>query len=180
MIDKPQLRKKALAERKLLTEEEFQKKNNSLIDQLQAFISKQDFQTIHIFLPIANNREPDMTSLFKQWWNEGRKIMVGKTDFKLKEMSHYWLTKSTMLEVNSWGIPEPVDARLANIQEVVLLVVPLLVVDKKGNRIGYGGGYYDKLLKQFRGQSLGLSLFPKVDHLEADPWDVPLDDILTA
>ena len=93
-------------------------------------------------------------------------------------MTHYWLTKNIKLETNSWGIPEPVDAESASFQEADLVIVPLLVGDKQGNRIGYGGGYYDKLLKGFRGQSVGLSLSPIVDQLETNSWDVPLDVIL--
>ena len=90
------------------------------------------------------------------------------------------MTQSTELVTNSWGIPEPVGAEAADFEEVELLIVPLLVGDKQGNRIGYGGGYYDKLLKAFRGHSVGVSLFAKVDRLDLDPWDIPIDVILTA
>ena len=177
---KDAIRKQALEARKSLSDAEFRKRNNLLVEQIQVLVVKEDVKTIHTFLPIVKNREPDMTSLFKEWWDSGRRIMVSKTDFKLKKMSHYWMTQSTELVTNSWGIPEPVGAEAADFEEVELLIVPLLVGDKQGNRIGYGGGYYDKLLKAFRGHSVGVSLFAKVDRLDLDPWDIPIDVILTA
>ena len=179
-MNKVFLRTKALQDRKSLSKEEFKKRNHSLLIQISQFVNKENLETIHTFLPIAKNREPDMTPLFEGWWQENRKIMVSKTDFKTKQMTHFWLTESTELETNTWGIPEPVDAESADFNDADLVIVPLLIGDKEGNRIGYGGGYYDKLLREFRGQSVGISLSPKVDHLDADPWDVPLHVILTA
>ena len=104
--------------------------------------------------------------------------MVSKTDFKTKYMTHYWLNQETQLETNSLGIPEPMNAEPADFKDAELILVPLLVGDKHGNRIGYGGGYYDQLLKDYKGHSLGLSLLPIVEEIDANPWDVPLDDIL--
>jgi len=104
--------------------------------------------------------------------------MVPKTDLQSKQMTHSWHTHDTKLEINSWGIPEPVDAQSADFNDADLVIVPLLVGDKFGNRIGYGGGYYDNLLKGFRGHTVGLSLFTLVDSLAVDPWDVPLEVIL--
>jgi len=178
MTTKSHLRSLALQDRQLLSEEEFQKRNNSLIEQLQKLVVENNLKIIHTFLPISKNREPDMASLFESWWKKGRKIMVSKTDFKSKQMTHYWLNPETELETNSWGIPEPVKAEPADFNDADLVIVPLLVGDKHGNRIGYGGGYYDKLLKGFRGRSAGLSLLPLVDRFETNSWDVPLDVIL--
>ncbi len=175
---KATLRKQALQDRKAFTDPEFEERNNSLIEQLSTFVTKENIQTIHTFLPIIENREPNITSLFEDWWSQGRKIMVSKTHMKSKKMSHWWLTHETKIESNSWGIPEPTNAQEANFNEVNLLVVPMLVGDKHGNRIGYGGGYYDKLLVDFRGQSVGLSILPLVAELETDLWDIPLNSIL--
>ena len=172
------LRKQALLDRQTLPEEEYQKRNASLVNQLKAFVVKSDFKTIHTFLPIVKNREPDVTYLFGDWWNDGRRIMVSKTDFKSKEMHHYWLTSTTQLKTNSWGIPEPINAESANYHEADLIVVPMLLGNKQGDRVGYGGGYYDKLLEKFKGQSVGLSLLPLVDKLETESWDKPLDQII--
>lgn len=119
-----------------------------------------------------------MTSLFEGWWENKRRIMISKTDFQTKKMTHYWYTSETNIEINSWGIPEPIDAKLADFQNAELVIVPMLIGDKKGNRIGYGGGYYDSLLRGFEGHTVGLSLFPLVDRLTTDQWDVPLNVIL--
>ncbi|MCP4457138.1 MAG: 5-formyltetrahydrofolate cyclo-ligase [Cytophagales bacterium] len=178
MSSKSQLRTQALVDRKALSSAVFEKKNKSLVQQLQAFVLKEDFKIIHTFLPIAKNHEPDMTSLFKGWWKEGRRIMVSKIDLKTKQMTHYWFRQETKLETNSWDIPEPANAKSADFNEVDLVIVPLLLGDMQGNRIGYGGGYYDQLLGGFNGQTVGLSLLPLMDQIETEEWDVPLDVIL--
>jgi len=177
-MNKALLRKVALDQRRLLPISEYRKRNSILCENIHRLIRENNFKIIHTFLPITKNSEPDVTSLFKEWWNEGRKIMVSKTDIKTKTMSHFWFEKTTQVKTNSWGIPEPLDAEPANFQATDLVIVPLLIGDKQGNRIGYGGGYYDKLLHGFRGQTVGLSLSPLVDQLETDPWDIPLNTIL--
>lgn len=173
------LRKRVLQERKRLSHAEYEKRNNLLMKQIQELIIRNEFKTIHTFLPIVKNREPDITSLFESWWKAGRQILVSKTDFQSKQMTHYWLTSQTTIRTSLWGIPEPIDARLADIKKAELIIVPLLIGDIQGNRIGYGGGYYDRLLKDFHGYSTGLSLLPQIDQIKTEDQDIPLDLILT-
>jgi len=178
MITKSLLRKMALHYRQLLSEEEYQRRNESLSKQLLAFIRERDAKAIHVYLPISKNREPDFTSLFPILWQEGRRIMTSRTDVKAKTQTHHWLEPNTQIVRSSWGIPEPENAAQANIDDADLIVVPLLLADKKGNRIGYGGGYYDRLLKDANARTIGVSLGSLVDELEVDAWDVPLQKVI--
>jgi len=178
MITKSLLRKMALQYRQLLSEEEYHRRNASLCNQLLAFIRENNFKAIHFFLPISRNREPDFTTLFPILWSEGRKIMASKTDIKSKIQTHYWLEADTKITHSSWGIPEPENAQAACIQQVDLIIVPLLLADKNGHRIGYGGGYYDRLINDVTAYTLGVSLGPVVDRLVIEGWDVPLQEVL--
>ena len=105
-------------------------------------------QTMHGFLSIAKNKEPDISPLFNKIWSEGMQLMVPKTDFMFKQLRHYYLDANTRLVENKKGIPEPIDAEEGSFEEADLVLVPLLVSDQQGYRIGYGGGYYDKLLAE--------------------------------
>ena len=93
-------------------------------------------------------------------------------------MVHFEINENTVFEENRLGIPEPVNENPIDSLNVELILVPLVLGDKKGHRIGYGGGYYDRLLKDHEGLKVGLSLFPLIDEIPADPWDVKLDKIL--
>ena len=97
-----------------------------------------------------------------------------------KTLTHYALTPETLLLVNHFGIPEPVQTknRKQKIGNFDIILVPLLAVDERGHRVGYGGGYYDRFLAQCRPdcQKIGLSLFPPVGRIDGvEPTDVPLD-----
>ena len=178
MESKAELRKAALTERKNLSSAQYHLLNQSLCNQLLEFIRFHDYSSVHVFLPIQKNNEPDFTSLFPQLWKDGVKIMVSKTNFRTKTMSHFWLESETTSTINELEIPEPIGAISANLSDAELIVVPLLLGDKLGNRIGYGGGFYDRLLPDFKGQTIGISLAPLVNELPTDDWDVPLNSIL--
>ena len=180
MSNKAKLRKEAFEKRKSLDAELFMSLNESLIRQLLDFIRSKNYQSIHFFLPIIKNNEPDFSEIFPLIWKEGRKIMVSKTNLKNKILSHYWLEPSTKIEVSSWGIPEPIDAQIASIDQAELIVVPLLLADRVGHRLGYGGGFYDKLLANYNGSTVGVSLLPPVENIPIEPWDIPLQKILFA
>ena len=53
------------------------------------------------------------------------------------------LTDSTRLRINNWGIPEPERGLIIDPKQIEVIFIPLLIFDKKGNRLGYGKGFYD-------------------------------------
>jgi len=88
---------------------------------------------------------------------------------------------------NRWGIPEPAArAGLRSPRALDLVIVPLVAFDRAGNRLGMGAGYYDRSFAFLRRRRwrrprlVGLAYaFQEVPRLEARPWDVPLDAVLT-
>ena len=88
----------------------------------------------------------------------------------------------TPMRENRWGIPEPAAGREIAPETIDLVLIPLLAFDRKGHRVGYGKGYYDRFLKRCRGDcmKLGLSFFEPVDSIyDAGEHDVPLDLCVT-
>ena len=76
------------------------------------------------------------------------------------------------------GIREPIGESYEGDFDAVIL--PLLAVDKRGNRLGYGGGYYDRFLKDKQGKKIAFCYdFQVVDKLPKEEWDVPVDEIIT-
>lgn len=95
--------------------------------------------------------------------------------------------QNSRLKNNRFGIPEPQYGMTLPAQRLDLVITPLLGFDHQGNRLGMGGGYYDRtfaFLKKSRSIKrpflLGLAFNnQQVDALDAQPWDIPLDGILT-
>lgn len=182
MISKPHLRKTILQYRKLLAPETFDSRNQQLLNLLGSFMEKQEVKSIHTFLAIRKNNEPDISPIFPNWWSKGMEIVVSKTDFQHKTLTHFILNKHSQLHTNKWGIPEPIAAEQVEIEtrDIGIIFVPLLLADKKGNRIGYGGGFYDQFLKTTKALKVGISITNPVDTLpQAEAWDIPLDYLIT-
>ena len=179
-IKKSQMRKVILQYRKLIDQAVYNNRNALLCERVDAFLQMLDFGKIHTFLTIRKNKEPDISSLNKVIWSTGKQIVVSKTDFEAHQMRHYLLTEGTRLKKNQKDIPEPVAAEETTIHDVDIIFVPLLVADDHGNRIGYGGGYYDQLLKETKAIKIGLSLSNPVDRIQqTDDWDILLDYLIT-
>ena len=84
------------------------------------------------------------------------------------------------LHPGTFGVMEPSKEHEVNCSEIDLMFVPLSSFDRRNNRTGYGRGYYDSVLTSGM-YKVGIA-YPEqqVDAIEADPWDVPLDQILVA
>ena len=99
-----------------------------------------------------------------------------------KELKHFMFTSKDHLKLNSWGIMEPIEGENIKPTEIDMVIVPLLAFDKKGNRLGYGGGFYDRFLSQCRPDvmKIGLSFFsPEEEDLPNEDTDIPLNFCVT-
>lgn len=180
MINKSTFRKIILQYRMLIGGVLHDQRNEQLCGVLTNFLEKRDLKKVHAFLSIQKNNEPDVSPLFEKLWSKNVQLIVSKTDFMFKQMHHFYLSHQTELVENKKGIPEPINAEEASIDDLDLILVPLLVSDREGYRIGYGGGYYDRLLKETKALKVGLSLSPPVDEiLQREDWDIRLDYLIT-
>lgn len=170
---KSDLRKQALTQRNALTEQEFAALNQKLLAQFKQ-LDLRAIKTIHIFLPIAQQKEPD-TFLIIDWLQQNLpeiEIVVPKADFNTGLLSHYIYTHKKDLLPNHYQIPEPQKAE-PFIGSPDLVIIPLLAFDQKGYRVGYGKGFYDRFLQDMETQKIGLSFFDAVAKIN----DVHLNDI---
>jgi len=92
----------------------------------------------------------------------------------------YWSTKDPLL-INKYGIPEPTSNKI-NYPNVLL--VPLVAFDKHNNRVGYGGGFYERYIKKLKKKkkiiTIGLAYsFQKVKKISTNKYDIKLDFIVT-
>jgi 5-formyltetrahydrofolate cyclo-ligase len=168
----------------LLTEIALQERNNNLLQHFISWDKIKDIQFIHTFLPILSQKEPNTWSFIHQSWEQGLPIswIVSTTNFQNKELSHFYLDKHTKLDTNKWGISEPIDAQICPIENIQMVLVPLLAFDKQGFRVGYGQGFYDRFLAKCpQTVKVGISLESSLEEsiTDKDPYDVPLDYCIT-
>jgi 5-formyltetrahydrofolate cyclo-ligase len=125
--------------------------------------------SVHLFLPIEKNNEPDLRPLLQTIFEERTDIRVATsvTRPELRTLDHFLITPETTWTENAMGIPEPVDADLVNPSTIDIVFVPLLACDKSGARVGYGQGYYDRFLEAVpEALRVGISFFEPIDTIE--------------
>jgi 5-formyltetrahydrofolate cyclo-ligase len=170
--------------RKQLDEETYRQANQRLYHQLFNFLSQINPGTVHCFLPILKNREVDTWPVISWLQEQHIRVAVSRSERESNVMQHFLLEETTRCTENAWGIPEPEGDKLVRIheQEFDLILIPLLAFDQRGERVGYGKGYYDRFLATCRPEAVkvGLSLFPAVENISDNtPWDIRLDAAVT-
>ena len=109
-------------------------------------------------------------------------MIIPKTDFENHRLENILLTEQTLLKKNDWGIVEPVEGIEVPESKIQIVFVPLLAYDTKGNRVGYGKGFYDGFLEKCSENTLkiGLSFFPPEEKIsDVYETDIPLDYCVT-
>ena len=135
----------------------------------------------HLFLTIAERKEIDTSFLLSILQGKDKKIVIPKVE-QNKRLSSYLLTDRTILKKNKWHIPEPQNSTLIPECYIDVVFVPLLAYDRKGNRIGYGGGFYDAFLRRCNPEviKIGLSFFPPLEEtIPVEEHDIALDYVAT-
>ena len=129
----------------------------------------------HIYLPIEEQKEVNTEYILHLLSGKDKEICISKSDFETRKMTHYLLTDSTKIKKNNYNIPEPVDGIEVPSNKIEVVFIPLLAFDKKGNRVGYGKGFYDKFLAECHPITIkiGLSFFEPEELIS----DVTTSDI---
>lgn len=183
-MNKAELRKLYLSKRSALDVQSLLLRNEQIKDLFLAYFHDFKIEAIHTFLPIPGkneiNTKPILDALRRK--NPKLKVVVSKSNLETFEMTSYLLQESTVLEVNRWGIPEPIEGVPFDDVKIDIILMPLLIFDKSGQRVGYGKGFYDRFLKKCRPGALkvGLSLEPPVHSIgDTDPNDVVMNYCVT-
>lgn len=139
-------------------------------------------QYFHVFLSIEKHFEVDTEYILHILAGKDKDILISKSDFETLKMTHYLLTDSTKITKNEYNIPEPVDGIEVPDSKIDVVLVPLLAFDKKGHRVGYGKGFYDRFLSQCKKEviTIGLSFFEAEENIsDIDLNDFALDYCVT-
>ncbi|MCF6515124.1 5-formyltetrahydrofolate cyclo-ligase [Lactobacillus sp. S2-2] len=148
---------------------------------IKKFINSEKFKNANtVGISISMGDELDTSKLIQFSLDHNKKVVIPKT-FSNREMEFYEFNNNTILEKTKFGVLEPVDAQLIFKDNIDLLLVPGLVFNSDNYRIGYGGGFYDKYLSDFKGKTISLvRQFQLIDNIEwnIDSFDIKVDELI--
>jgi 5-formyltetrahydrofolate cyclo-ligase len=180
--DKSRIRQDVLRKRDSL-DPDIRKAKDSLIKE--RLFSLAEFQQAPILFLFASFRSEVSTSAqIAEALTLGKRVILPSVDSLNKELRLYEIKELSELSTGYMGIPEPAVAeeRERDINDVTLVIMPGAAFDSKGNRLGYGGGYYDKLLSRLRRKIPLVALAYEeqlLDSLPTGPHDIRVHMIVT-
>ena len=178
-MKKQDLRKKYLEKRKTLSTDEVLLLSEKIYKNFILQFNVIENQDVHIFLPIEKFNEIETKFFLEYFWSKNVNVFVPK--IHQNKIISVRFSPETTLKENSWGILEPI----SNENECSgfdFVITPLLYCDKKGNRIGYGKGFYDEFFKTINADAkkIGVNFFPPIDFIDdVSGFDVKLDYLVT-
>jgi len=183
-LSKGDLRKRIREARGTLEPEQRRRWDARLNRHLLDFATRQRFQVIAAF--VAFDGEPDPAPVMEQLSRRGVRLalpVIRERPGRAEICFRQWAPGSEM-QNNRYGIPEPVGTLDIRLDEIDLVLIPLVAWDASGGRLGMGASYYDRLFgplaqakRPFR---MGVAYqLQQVERIPLDPWDVRLHGMLT-
>ena len=179
---KEDIRSKFLATRKVMSDQEVEDKSAAIISRLGESIKSDKAKLVHCYISITRRREVNTKDMIRGLLKKGVRVAVPVTDLKDKKLIHSEIKSLDDLEVGTFGIIEPKkeDLRPLALGQIELALVPGLAFDPRGNRIGYGAGFYDTFLKDLQAPKIALAYgWQVIPRITPTPYDVPVDGIVT-
>ena len=153
-----------------------------LVGIMTAYPAYRCSKSIALYLP--NDGELDCRPLIRHAWRDGKRCYLPVLSTGTSMVFSFY-QPGTELVSNRYKIREPISSAIIAPQQLDLVIVPLVAFDRQANRIGMGGGYYDRTFAfQQKGNEapylLGVAhQFQYVDSIQAQSWDVILDDVIS-
>lgn len=135
-----------------------------------------------IAVTISNEREVNTTAIIEKAWKAKKRIVVPKCDPSTKTMEFREITSFDQLERVFFGLLEPKvqETEKVSPNEIDLMIVPGICYDRRGFRIGYGGGYFDRYLTQYHNNTLSIAFSCQiVESVPSERHDIPVTTIIT-
>lgn len=184
-MDKESARKKALGKRRLLCEKEAALRSDEICKRVLSLEEYKKARVIYAYIPFKN--EVRTQRIIEAAWESKKRVAVPKVTGKDK-MEFIFIDSFDELKQGYMGIMEPEKALLKHPERIadekdVFLLMPGLAFDIKGNRAGYGKGFYDRYIAlhgstDFFKAALCFS-FQVFDHIEAEEHDIKADIVIT-
>ena len=178
-LNKEIIRRRIKSKRDNLQTYEVLKKSNEIIKNLKELPEFKEAKNIACY--ISFNNEVYTHGLIKEYVDK-KKIFIPVVDRERKEILLSHLKNWQELSSGAYGILEPRREylRIGRYEDIELVIVPGIAFDEKGNRIGYGEGYFDRLLKRMDAKKIGIAYdFQILKEIPNEEHDVKMDVIVS-
>ncbi len=183
-MDKQELRARLIEQRAGLSEEDILSGSSGALEMIRTLYEWKNAKEVLIYWPIRG--ELDVRPLVTELWQRGARVLMPRCrPDAFGEMDIACAACEDDLTEGKFSIMEP-DSQKCPAVDVCcpdLAIIPAVCFDRRGYRLGYGGGYYDRLLATPDMQmtlKIGLGYtFQLVKELPVQPWDMPVDIICT-
>ncbi|MGX7244892.1 5-formyltetrahydrofolate cyclo-ligase [Enterococcus quebecensis] len=129
-------------------------------------------QTIAITKPLEF--EFDTHILLAKGWESGKEMLMPVAG-KDRKLTFHLIEPDTTFEKTAFGVKEPIEAPEVSAEVINLLVVPGIVFNHEGFRIGFGGGYYDRFLQDYQGETCSLVFSEQIqESWQVEAFDLPV------
>ena len=174
-MNKSDIRKKILKIRKLNNN----KYLNISFEGILKIIKKYKVKSKNIGGYYPYNHEVDLMKVLEKFEKNNYQVSLPKVKNNSQMNFFHWSAKDP-LEINRYGIPEPTSHK---VRYPSIILVPLIAFDKYFNRIGYGGGFYDRYIQKLKKKkkiiTIGLAYsFQEVKKIPTNNYDIQLDHVV--
>lgn len=134
---------------------------------------------------VSTKKELKTDNINKRLLDNNHTLVLPTIDFSKKgHMEFYRFDSLDNLVLNKYNIKEPIPSTiyLVNPSLIEVVLMPLVAFDLKGNRLGLGGGYYDRMLKRVSPSAFLIGIaydFQQEKEIKCEHWDIPLDMVVT-
>ncbi len=181
MNGKGEIRKRLIAMRNAIPREEIEAKSRAIQGRVTELEEIRSASTLMIFLSFGSEVLTD--DLILWCWGEGKRVCVPFCRPESRELTACRIDGFGDLETGHYGIREPNEGLLRPVEgeKIEAILVPAVAFDRRGYRVGYGGGYYDRFLPQApRAAKIGVAFASQIiEKIPVDGYDLPVDMIVT-
>lgn len=178
ILNKEEIRKENKEKRKLMTKSEVEKKSRTAAFHFLESEVYKNSQTVMLYYPIGN--EADTAYILKKAFEDGKKVAFPVTNPQNNEITAVLADSETQFCKGAYSIPEPEEKRTIDKNMTDVIIVPGIAFDKKGARVGFGKGCYDRFLENIKAKKVGFCYdFQIKNEISADIFDIKMDYLVS-
>lgn len=161
-----------------MTKKEVEEKSFRACDNFLASDIYKNSKILMLYMPLGN--ETDTTKIIKRAYEDGKKVVFPVTERESGVITPYFADENAVFEKGAFNVNEPKNGAKADLPDIDVILVPGIAFDRKGARVGFGKGCYDRLLKDTDAVKAGFCYdFQVCDGIPAEKHDVTMDFLVT-
>ena len=175
---KNEIRKEFKKKRATMEKAEVLEKSRIICDLFLKSEIYKNAKVIMAYMPLGN--ETDTSYIIKKAFRDGKRIVLPVTDEQSGDITPCFVLEDSKFEKGAFSVTEPADKVEANTDDIDVVIVPGIAFDKKGARVGFGKGCYDRFLNKTNAVKVGFCYgFQICDDIPGEFHDVKMDFLFT-